>query len=164
MPVLLAKFLRAPTVVLLAWAATGSARASAPAPAAAAAWKDAGRITPEELSDVLRAKGGEKPAVFCVGFRPLFAQAHVPGSRFVGPGRDPQGLDALRKAAGALPKEKAIVLYCGCCPWPHCPNMEPAWKALREAGFTNVKVLYIAQNFGADWARKGYPVESGGAP
>jgi hypothetical protein len=26
-------------------------------------------------------------------------------------------------------------------------------------GFTNVKVLYIAQNFGADWVNKGYPVE-----
>jgi len=26
-------------------------------------------------------------------------------------------------------------------------------------GFTNVKVLYIAQNFGADWVSKGYPTE-----
>jgi hypothetical protein len=28
-------------------------------------------------------------------------------------------------------------------------------------GFTNVKVLYLANNFGADWADKGYPVEQG---
>jgi hypothetical protein len=27
-------------------------------------------------------------------------------------------------------------------------------------GFTNVKVLYLANNFGADWVDKGYPVES----
>jgi hypothetical protein len=28
-------------------------------------------------------------------------------------------------------------------------------------GFANVKVLYLANNFGADWADKGYPVEQG---
>jgi hypothetical protein len=28
-------------------------------------------------------------------------------------------------------------------------------------GFTNVKALYLADNFGADWAAKGYPVEQG---
>jgi hypothetical protein len=28
-------------------------------------------------------------------------------------------------------------------------------------GFTNVKALYLANNFGADWADKGYPVEAG---
>jgi hypothetical protein len=28
-------------------------------------------------------------------------------------------------------------------------------------GFTNVKVLYLASNFGADWTDKGYPVERG---
>jgi thiosulfate/3-mercaptopyruvate sulfurtransferase len=28
-------------------------------------------------------------------------------------------------------------------------------------GFTNVKILYIADNFGADWVEKGYPVGKG---
>jgi hypothetical protein len=28
-------------------------------------------------------------------------------------------------------------------------------------GFTNVKVLYLADNFGANWVDKGYPVERG---
>jgi hypothetical protein len=28
-------------------------------------------------------------------------------------------------------------------------------------GFTNVKVLYLTDNFGTDWADKGYPVERG---
>jgi hypothetical protein len=28
-------------------------------------------------------------------------------------------------------------------------------------GFTNIKVLYIANNFGADWVDKGYPVAKG---
>jgi hypothetical protein len=28
-------------------------------------------------------------------------------------------------------------------------------------GFTHVKVLYLANNFGEDWASKRYPVEQG---
>jgi hypothetical protein len=32
-------------------------------------------------------------------------------------------------------------------------------KLLRDLGFTRVKALYLADNFGADWADKGYSVE-----
>jgi hypothetical protein len=28
-------------------------------------------------------------------------------------------------------------------------------------GFTNVKVLYIADNFGTNWVEKGYPTAKG---
>jgi hypothetical protein len=52
-------------------------------------------------------------------------------------------------------KKKLIVLYCGCCPWGRCPNVGPAYKALHDQGFTNVKVLYLANNFGDDWVAKG---------
>jgi rhodanese-related sulfurtransferase len=39
--------------------------------------------------------------------------------------------------------------------------MGPAFRRLREMGFTNVKALYLANNLGTDWVDKGYPVESG---
>ena len=39
--------------------------------------------------------------------------------------------------------------------------MKPAYDALTAMGFTNFKVLYIADNFGANWADKGYPVVKG---
>ncbi len=61
----------------------------------------------------------------------------------------------------SLPKDKQIVLYCGCCPWNRCPNVGPAYKRLHDLGFTNVKVLYIANNFGDDWVNKGYPAVKG---
>jgi hypothetical protein len=32
---------------------------------------------------------------------------------------------------------------------------------LHALGFTKVKFLYIANNFGADWVEKGYPVAKG---
>jgi hypothetical protein len=32
---------------------------------------------------------------------------------------------------------------------------------MKSLGFTRLKVLYIAENFGADWVDKGYPVDRG---
>jgi thiosulfate/3-mercaptopyruvate sulfurtransferase len=32
---------------------------------------------------------------------------------------------------------------------------------LQAMGFTNVKILYISNNFGSDWVDKGYPTEKG---
>ncbi len=117
-------------------------------------------INPEELVKALKASG-EKPLVLQVGSRVLFEQAHIPGSEYVGPASNEAGLQTLRHRIDSLPRNKAIVLYCGCCPWSHCPNVKPAADAVRAMGFTNVKVLYIANNFGADWVDKGYPVASG---
>jgi hypothetical protein len=43
----------------------------------------------------------------------------------------------------------------------HCPNIRPACDALKEMGFSQVKVLNIPERFGDDWTAKGYPVEKG---
>jgi thiosulfate/3-mercaptopyruvate sulfurtransferase len=118
-------------------------------------------IQPEELVKVLNAPKGEKPLIIQVGFHLLYAQAHIPGSEYIGPASSPAGLEQLRKRVQALPRNKFIVLYCGCCPWSHCPNMQPAEDALHAMGFTSVKVLYIANNFGIDWVDKGYAVAKG---
>ncbi len=118
-------------------------------------------ITPEELVTALKAAKGEKPLILNVGPRLLFAQAHIPGAEFIGPGSDPEALQALRTRVKSLPRNKFIVLYCGCCPWNHCPNVLPAYRALAEMGFTKAKVLYITDNLGADWVYKGYPTTKG---
>ncbi len=118
-------------------------------------------IQPAELVTILKAPSGPKPLVIQVGFRVLYLQAHVPGSEYIGPASSPEGMAMLRKRVGPLPRAQAIVLYCGCCPWIRCPTVNPAYDALRAMGFTNVKILYIASNFGDDWVRKGYPVAQG---
>jgi thiosulfate/3-mercaptopyruvate sulfurtransferase len=88
----------------------------------------------------------------------MFDQAHIPDSEYAGPGSRDEGLNLLRERVKPLAKARFIVLYCGCCPWGRCPNVGGAYKMLHDMGFANVKVLYIAQNFGADWVSKGYPV------
>jgi rhodanese-related sulfurtransferase len=102
-----------------------------------------------------------KPLILQVGSRVMFDQAHIIGSEFAGPTSQPAGIDALKTRIAALPKDSAIVLYCGCCPWERCPNIAAAYNLLHAEGFTNIKVLYIADNFGNDWVNKGYPTEKG---
>jgi rhodanese-related sulfurtransferase len=119
------------------------------------------QISPEELVKLLEGSQQQKPLVLHVGPHTLYAQAHIPGSEYVGAGSTDAGLQQLRKRVDSLPRMKFIVLYCGCCPWSHCPNVKPANDALRAMGFTNVKVLYVAGNFGTDWVDKGYPTAKG---
>jgi len=118
-------------------------------------------IQPEALNHLLQSARAEKPLVLQVGSHVLFAEAHIPGSEYIGPGSQPAGLQQLQSRVASVARTKLIVLYCGCCPWQRCPNIGPAYAKLREMGFRNVKVLYLAGNFGADWAAKGYPVEQG---
>lgn len=115
-------------------------------------------IEPADLSKALAEAKGNKPLVIHVGFRNLYTQAYIPGAEYQGPGSKPEGLELLRKRVASLPKNKYIVIYCGCCPWTHCPNMKPAYDALHALGFTNIKVLHIDNNFKTDWVDKGYTV------
>lgn len=117
-------------------------------------------MNPEDLVKLLQS-GKEKPLMLQVGSHMLFLQAHIPGSEYVGPASNEAGLQLLRKRVESLPRTKFIILYCGCCPWSHCPNIKPADDALQSMGFTNVKVLYISDNFGTDWVDKGYPTAKG---
>ncbi len=115
-------------------------------------------IQPAELAATLRSPGASKPLVLQIGPRILYEQAHIPGAEYIGAASQAAGLDRLRARVKALPKDAGIVLYCGCCPWSRCPNVKPGYAALEAMGFKNVKVLWIPDNFGADWVDKGYPV------
>jgi thiosulfate/3-mercaptopyruvate sulfurtransferase len=116
-------------------------------------------VQPAELATRLGA--GEKPLLVHVGFKKLYQQAHIPGSEFFGPGSDPQVLAKLRERLAELPRTSEVIIYCGCCPLEHCPNVEPAYAAVRELGFSNATVLYIPKDLGADWVAHGYPVAKG---
>jgi rhodanese-related sulfurtransferase len=118
-------------------------------------------INPDGLVKILQSSKGEKPLLIHVGSHVLYAQAHIPNSEYIGPASDAAALQRLRARVESLPRNKFIIIYCGCCPWTHCPNMKPADDALHAMGFTNVKSLYIANNFGTDWVDKGYPVAKG---
>ncbi len=152
--------LRSLAVVTACGGLLGSAGAWTDPPAPADELASAA-LQPAELAKLLQAPQGKKPLLLQVGFHVLYVQAHIPGSEYLGPTSEPDGLAKLRDRVTALPRREAIVLYCGCCPWVRCPNLKPAYAELKRLGFTNVKVLHIDQNFGADWVDKGYPTAKG---
>jgi thiosulfate/3-mercaptopyruvate sulfurtransferase len=116
-------------------------------------------LQPAELVPILNSSA--KPLVLQTGSHILYAEAHIPGAEYAGPAGTSAGLEVLRARVAGLNKDSLIVIYCGCCPWGRCPNIKPAYQQLRALGFTNVKALYLAENFGTDWVNKGYPITKG---
>jgi hypothetical protein len=117
-------------------------------------------MQPAELAGMLHA-AGQRPLILQVGSHVLFAEAHIQGAEYAGPGGQEAGLQALRDRVSKMSRDQFIVIYCGCCPWTKCPNIRPAYRELVSLGFTEVKVLYIANDFGTDWVAKGYPIAKG---
>jgi thiosulfate/3-mercaptopyruvate sulfurtransferase len=114
-------------------------------------------VEPAAWAAQLKDGAAAKTLMLHVGFKTMFDQAHIPGSEYAGPGNTGAGLQVLRDRVASLPKNTAIMIYCGCCPWSRCPNMAAAYDVLIEFGFTNVKAMIINDNFGTDWVDKGYP-------
>ena|SRR5437899_2339423 len=123
-----------------------------------AAAADLALVQPPELAAQMAANGSH-PAVFMVGPNVLYRSRHIPESVFAGPGQNEAGLAMLKAEAGKLSRDHEVVLYCGCCPWDRCPNIKPAMELLKQMGFANVKALYLATGFKADWLDHGYAAE-----
>ena len=137
---------------------------AAPQPATprpAASIPAASLIQPADLAALLQSSAASKPLILQVGFHTMYVQSHITGAEYAGPANEEWGLQRLRERVAALPKDAPIVIYCGCCPWNRCPNVGEAFAALQGLGFTHVKVMYVAENFGDDWVNKGYPVAKG---
>ena len=119
-------------------------------------------VEPADFAKTLES-AAKKPTVICVAFPVLYRSKHITGALYAGPGNKPEGIEALKKAVAGMPKDADIVLYCGCCPMERCPNIRPSHQALKDAGFTHVRVLRIPTNMATDWYEKGYPSEAGPA-
>jgi hypothetical protein len=132
----------------------GKPKAPSPIPAA-------DLINTQDLVKILQSPKGERPLLIYVGFRLPYTQAHLPGSEYYGPAANQAVVQQLRKRVEGLARSRFIVIYCGCCPWSHCPNVKPAYEVLHNLGFTRLKVLYIPDNLGTNWVNRGYPVEKG---
>ena len=150
----LRKAASAALLALLASAMVGAADESRP-------WTPAELISPAQLNNELADVKAGKVVLIQVGFMMMYKLGHIPGSQYGGPAAKVEGLENLKKVLAKLPRNQRIVIYCGCCPWGDCPNIRPAFHALKEMGFTNFKVLDIPTRLGDDWTAKGYPIVKG---
>lgn len=124
-------------------------------------WTTGNLLKPGALAKTLSGKQKNNVVIIHTGPAQLFKLEHIPGAIAVGQTAEASGADALRKTLNDISNDKEIVLYCGCCPWRHCPNIRPAFTIARQMGFKKVKVLNLPTTFKMDWVDKDYPVEKG---
>lgn len=82
----------------------------------------------------------------------------IKGAVNIGAVSEAKNLKKLKKLLRKQPKDKEIVIYCGCCPLAGCPNIQPAYDLLASMSFTNYKVLRLNEDLKVDWIEKGYPM------
>jgi thiosulfate/3-mercaptopyruvate sulfurtransferase len=116
-------------------------------------WTPAQLLAPADLAKVLTDPNTRQPTVLCIG-----PGAIIKGSIDIGPARDSSNLTKLRQQLSQFPKDAPIVIYCGCCPFVHCPNIRPAFALLKEMNLSQPRLLNLEHNIKVDWIDKGYPV------
>lgn len=117
-------------------------------------WTPEQLLAPAELAAEIQHPSAHPPLVVCVGPSGL-----IKGSVDVGPGKDPQNLDKLKTLLEKEDRTREVIIYCGCCPFEHCPNVRPAFTLLTGMKFTHARLLNLSHNIKVDWIDHGYPVK-----
>ena len=115
-------------------------------------WTEKQLMAPADLAAVISNPKAKKPIIFSVG-----PGALIRGSKDMGPVHEKENLEKFKKALAMLPPDTEVVVYCGCCPFEHCPNIRPAFSMLNEMKFTHAHLLNLVTNIKTDWIAKGYP-------
>jgi thiosulfate/3-mercaptopyruvate sulfurtransferase len=121
-------------------------------------WTKEQTVQPADLAKELE-NSKSAPTVIFVGFQRLYSSGHIKGAVYHGTAGNPEGLQEFTSWASTLPRTTSLVIYCGCCPMEHCPNIRPAFKSLQDLGFKKIRLLLLPNDFASDWAAKGLPYD-----
>ncbi|MDQ6902421.1 MAG: rhodanese-like domain-containing protein [Bacteroidota bacterium] len=116
-------------------------------------WTSKDLTAPSDLAATLKSNK-DVPIMFSIG-----PGAIIPNSIDIGMVKDEKNMDKFRGQISKLPKTTNILIYCGCCPYEHCPNVRPAIALLKSMKFTNYHLLDLPHNIKTDWIAKGYPTK-----
>jgi thiosulfate/3-mercaptopyruvate sulfurtransferase len=114
-------------------------------------WTKNELIEPAVLAKTIESNK-DLPLIYCVG-----PGVVIPHSINIGMTSKEENLQKFKDSIQALPRDANIVIYCGCCPFEHCPNVRPAIALLQQMKFTNYHLLDLPHNIKTDWISKGYP-------
>ncbi|WP_157977182.1 rhodanese-like domain-containing protein [Taibaiella helva] len=117
-------------------------------------WKEKQLMLPELLAG--RIVKGDTSNLLILNTGPV---EDIKGAVNIGAVEDAKNLTRLKDYLQQVPKDKEIVLYCGCCPLSVCPNLHPAYDMLKGMRFSNYRVLRLTHDLQEDWIDKGYPVQ-----
>ncbi|RAJ08649.1 hypothetical protein LX64_01303 [Chitinophaga skermanii] len=115
-------------------------------------WTNSQLMATKTLADKITSNQTKDLLVLNVG-----PDALIKGSIDIGAAHDAGSLQKLKDYLKNVKKDKAIVIYCGCCPFDRCPNVRPAFQTLMDMGFKNAKLLDVPKNLKVDWIDKQYP-------
>ena len=115
-------------------------------------WTKDQLIAPSALAKSIYLKQNDA-TVFSVGPSNI-----IPNSIDIGMAKDEKNMEKFKEEVDKLPKDAHIIIYCGCCPFEHCPNVRPAIAYLKDQSFTNYYLLNLPHNIKTDWIDKNYPV------
>lgn len=116
-------------------------------------WPDQYLMQTKTLVQNMKNPKAAKPLIYNIGF-----VSNIQGAKKLVSANKEEGLAQLRSELKNKPKTSPIVIYCGCCPFEHCPNVSPAFTLLQKLGYTNAKILNLPTSIKADWIDKGYPM------
>jgi hypothetical protein len=116
-------------------------------------WRPDQLMEAKELADIINNKTASQPLIINVGPAGLIKNAVD-----IGPAHEKDSFDKLKTLLGKEKRDRQIVIYCGCCPFEHCPNIRPAFQLLNDMKFTNQKLLNLTHNLKTDWINNGYPM------
>ena len=89
-------------------------------------WTSKQLMEPATLAHALQTKK-DVPVIISVG-----PDAIIPGSIAVGMVYKPENMTKFKHVLSKMDRNAKIVVYCGCCPFEHCPDVRPAVNALKE--------------------------------
>lgn len=116
-------------------------------------WTKAQLIEPAALANQLGLPASQWPVIIDVGPSGL-----IKGAVEAGPAEEKENLAKIGKLLRDVPRDKEVVIYCGCCPFDKCPNVRPAFRELQRLGFARPRLLNLADNLKKDWIDRGYPL------
>ena len=119
-------------------------------------WTPEQLLEPASLVAEIEHPSAHPPLIVCVG-----PSGVIKGSLETGPAKDASNLAKLRELLSKEDRSREVIIYCGCCPFVHCPNIRPAFALLNEMWFTHARLLNLSHNIKVDWIAHGYPVEKG---
>ena len=116
-------------------------------------WTNDDLLEPSDLSATIKSNKNV-PVIFSIG-----PGAMIPHSKDIGMIKETENMQKFKDQLSTLAKDTQIVIYCGCCPFEHCPNVRPAIQLMKDLNFTNYKLLNLPHNIKIDWINKGFPTQ-----
>jgi hypothetical protein len=117
-------------------------------------WTDKQLKDPAVLAAAIANPKAPRSLIFNIG--PV---QQIKGAIAIGPANKSANLEKLKQQLAKMPKDKEVIIYCGCCPYSRCPNVRPAFELLQKLKFKNAMLLNLPSNLKDDWISKGYPLE-----